>query len=140
MPQNLNDIQRKRLTENSSKLGRSCLSIIPFNQPLRLSNTDVASALHDRSLAGSSIPTCSFCGLSLRLGMMNYAALATHGLNDAMTPSTEPYINISTRLRALLSKLSRSDGVGRGGCVRPWLSWVLTDISSINIHPIYDHL
>ncbi|UOH82395.1 hypothetical protein LQV05_005096 [Cryptococcus neoformans] len=43
--------QRKRLTENASKLGRSWLSTIPLFQPLRLSDIDIASALYDRTLA-----------------------------------------------------------------------------------------
>ncbi|KAE8537530.1 hypothetical protein D1P53_006236 [Cryptococcus gattii VGV] len=50
--QRLNDIQRKRLIANASKLGRSWLSTIPLFQPLRLSNTDTASALHDRGAFG----------------------------------------------------------------------------------------
>ncbi|UOH84391.1 hypothetical protein LQV05_001191 [Cryptococcus neoformans] len=54
----LNDTQRKRLTENASKLGRSWLSTIPLYQPLRLSDIDIASALHGRTLVGSSVPIC----------------------------------------------------------------------------------
>ncbi|KIR63861.1 hypothetical protein I314_03268 [Cryptococcus bacillisporus CA1873] len=64
----LNDIQRKRLTENASKLGRSWLSTPPFFQSLRLSNIDIASALHDRTLVSSSVPICRFCGASASLG------------------------------------------------------------------------
>lgn len=64
----LNDIQCKRLTENASKLGRSWLSTIPLFQPLRLSDIDIASALHDRTLVGSSVPICRFCGASASLG------------------------------------------------------------------------
>ncbi|OXH26836.1 hypothetical protein J005_05281 [Cryptococcus neoformans] len=64
----LNDTQRKRLTENASKLGRSWLSTIPLYQPLRLSDIDIASALHVRTLVGSSVPICRFCGASASLG------------------------------------------------------------------------
>ncbi|OXG12880.1 hypothetical protein C361_06068 [Cryptococcus neoformans Tu259-1] len=63
----LNDTQRKRLTENASKLGRSWLSTIPLFQPLRLSDVNIASALHDRTLVGSSVPICRFCGASALL-------------------------------------------------------------------------
>ncbi|EAL19915.1 hypothetical protein CNBG0010 [Cryptococcus deneoformans B-3501A] len=58
---NLGDTERKRLTENASRLGRSWLSVIPYLQPLRLSNVEIASGLHDRTLVGSSIPVCRFC-------------------------------------------------------------------------------
>ncbi|OWZ35053.1 hypothetical protein C356_05200 [Cryptococcus neoformans c45] len=51
----LNDTQRKRLTENASKLGRSWLSTIPLYQPLRLSDIDIASALHGRPLVNGAI-------------------------------------------------------------------------------------
>ncbi|OXG77145.1 hypothetical protein C349_05357 [Cryptococcus neoformans var. grubii Br795] len=57
-----------RLTENASKLGRSWLSTIPLYQPLRLSDIDIASALHVRTLVGSSVPICRFCGASASLG------------------------------------------------------------------------
>ncbi|OWZ60865.1 hypothetical protein AYX14_07053 [Cryptococcus neoformans] len=38
--------------------------------------------------------------------MTSCATAGIHELNDAMTPSTEPYTNISARSRALWSKLS----------------------------------
>lgn len=65
---NLGDTERKRLTENASRLGRSWLSAIPYLQPLRLSNVEIASGLHDRTLVGSSIPVCRFCGSDSPLG------------------------------------------------------------------------
>ncbi|UOH84402.1 hypothetical protein LQV05_001202 [Cryptococcus neoformans] len=65
---NLGDTERKRLTENASRLGRSWLSVIPYLQPLRLSNVEIASGLHDRTLVGSSIPVCRFCGSDSPLG------------------------------------------------------------------------
>ncbi|UOH80215.1 hypothetical protein LQV05_002864 [Cryptococcus neoformans] len=51
---NLGDTERKRLTENASRLGRSWLSVIPYLQPLRLSNVEIASGLHDRTLVTTS--------------------------------------------------------------------------------------
>ncbi|EAL19765.1 hypothetical protein CNBG0580 [Cryptococcus deneoformans B-3501A] len=65
---NLGDTERKRLTENASRLGRSWLSVIPYLQPLRLSNVEIVSGLHDRTLVGSSIPVCRFCGSDSPLG------------------------------------------------------------------------
>ncbi|UOH85178.1 hypothetical protein LQV05_001997 [Cryptococcus neoformans] len=66
--QNPGDTERKRLTENASRLGRIWLSVIPYFQPLRLSNIEIASGLHDRTLVGSSIPTCRVCGSDSPLG------------------------------------------------------------------------
>lgn len=43
---------------------------------------------------------------ALSLDMTTCATAEIHELNDAMTPSTEPYTNISARSRALWSKLS----------------------------------
>ncbi|OWZ54545.1 hypothetical protein C370_00877 [Cryptococcus neoformans A1-35-8] len=43
---------------------------------------------------------------ALSLDMTTCATAGIHELNDAMTPSTEPYANISARSRALWSKLS----------------------------------
>ncbi|UOH81183.1 hypothetical protein LQV05_003849 [Cryptococcus neoformans] len=40
----------------------------PYLQPLRLSNVEIASGLHDRTLVGSSIPVCRFCGSDSPLG------------------------------------------------------------------------
>ncbi|OXC63608.1 hypothetical protein C367_05585 [Cryptococcus neoformans Ze90-1] len=40
----------------------------PYFQPLRLSNQEVATGLHDRTLVGSSIAICSFCGSDSPLG------------------------------------------------------------------------
>ncbi|ADV23184.1 Hypothetical protein CGB_F6630C [Cryptococcus gattii WM276] len=64
----LNDPQRKRLIENASKIGKRWLDVIPYFQPLRLSNQEVATGLHDRTLVGSSIAICTFCGSDSPLG------------------------------------------------------------------------
>ncbi|AAW43042.1 hypothetical protein CND00010 [Cryptococcus deneoformans JEC21] len=64
----LNDPARKRLIENASKIGKRWLNVIPYFQPLRLSNQEVATGLHDRTLVGSSIAICSFCGSDSPLG------------------------------------------------------------------------
>lgn len=64
----LNDPQRKILIENASQMGKRCLNVIPYFQPLRLSNQEVAMGLHDRTLVGSSIPICAFCDSNSPLG------------------------------------------------------------------------
>lgn len=64
----LNDSERKRLIENASQMGKRWLNVIPCFQPLRLSNQEVATGLHDRTLVGSSIAICSFCGSDSPLG------------------------------------------------------------------------
>lgn len=64
----LNDPARKRLIENASKIGKRWLNVILYFQPLRLSNQEVATGLHDRTLVESSIAICSFCGSDSPLG------------------------------------------------------------------------
>lgn len=49
-------------------MGKRWLNVIPCFQPLRLSNQEVATGLHDRTLVGSSIAICSFCGSDSPLG------------------------------------------------------------------------
>jgi len=58
----LDDSRRKVMVESSSVIGRKWLSVIPYYQPLRLSNFEIASELHRRSLAEPSRPTCRLCG------------------------------------------------------------------------------
>lgn len=64
----LNDPGRKRLIENASGIGKRWLNVVPYFQPLRLSNQEVATGLHDRTLVGSSLAICSFCGSDSPLG------------------------------------------------------------------------
>ncbi|UOH79812.1 hypothetical protein LQV05_000823, partial [Cryptococcus neoformans] len=64
----LNDPGRKRLVENASRIGKRWLNVVPHFQPLRLSNQEVATGLHDRTLVGSSLAICSFCGSDSPLG------------------------------------------------------------------------
>ncbi len=58
----LDDAQRKTIVESGSVFGRKWLSVIPYYQPLRLSDFEVASELHRRTLAAPSRPSCRLCG------------------------------------------------------------------------------
>ncbi|OXG82729.1 hypothetical protein C350_02677 [Cryptococcus neoformans MW-RSA36] len=64
----LNDPGRKRLVENASRVGKRWLNVVPYFQPLRISNQEVATGLHDRTLVGSSLAICSLCGSGSPLG------------------------------------------------------------------------
>ena len=56
------------ILESASTVGLWWLSVIPYYQPLRLSDFEVGSELHRRTLAGPSWPTCRLCGDSANFG------------------------------------------------------------------------
>ena len=64
----LGDIGRKLLIENSTTFGRKWLSSIPYFQPLRLTDYDISTGLHYRTLASGSRGICKWCGDENRLG------------------------------------------------------------------------
>jgi len=64
----LGDIGRKLLIENSTTFGRKWLSSIPYFQPLRLTDYDISTGLHYRTLASGSRRVCKWCGDENRLG------------------------------------------------------------------------
>ena len=55
--------ERLLITEASSYLGRRWMSIIPFNNSLRLSDFEISSALHLRTLLPAHATHCHHCGL-----------------------------------------------------------------------------
>jgi hypothetical protein len=55
--------ERLLITEASSYLGRRWMSIIPFNNSLKLSDFEVSSALHLRTLLPAHATHCHHCGL-----------------------------------------------------------------------------
>lgn len=57
----LDDLQRKALLEASSKIGRACLSTIPYNTASRLSNHEVATSLRLTMLQDATGPFCTRC-------------------------------------------------------------------------------
>ncbi|TYJ51638.1 hypothetical protein B9479_007791 [Cryptococcus floricola] len=59
--------ERDHLVENASKIGRSWLRQIPYFEPLRLSNHEIADGLHYRLLTPSST-TCAACAQESGLG------------------------------------------------------------------------
>ena len=65
---NLGDAKRKVMVESASIVGRKWLSIIPYYQPLRLTDFEIASALHRRTIADPSRLTCRLCGNSADFG------------------------------------------------------------------------
>jgi len=64
----LGDIGRKMLIENSTTFGRKWLSSIPYFQPLRLTDYDISTGLHFRTLAAGSRRVCNWCGDGNKLG------------------------------------------------------------------------
>lgn len=60
---NLNDHQIKTIIESASGFGRKWLGIIPFYQALRLSDFEVSSALHLRTLHPGPTMVCPLCGI-----------------------------------------------------------------------------
>jgi hypothetical protein len=58
----LDDTQTKTIIESSSGLGKKWLSVVPFYQSLRLSDFEVSSALHVRTLHTGSGTVCAGCG------------------------------------------------------------------------------
>jgi hypothetical protein len=58
----LDDTKTKTIIESSSGLGKKWLSVVPFYQSLRLSDFEVSSALHVRTLHTGSGAVCSGCG------------------------------------------------------------------------------
>jgi hypothetical protein len=65
---NLDQQQVKLVIEASSYIGRKWLSVIPFNQALRLTDFEVSAALHIRTLCPSSLSHCRHCGSTNPLG------------------------------------------------------------------------
>jgi len=59
---------RKAVVEAASPLGRLWLSVIPFFQPLRLSDYEISTGLHSRTLQHGSRMVCNFCGDPNELG------------------------------------------------------------------------
>ncbi len=64
----LDDTGRKMVVEAGSVLGRKWLSVIPYFQPLRLSDFDVSAALHLRTLTVPPRHACRHCGDAAHLG------------------------------------------------------------------------
>ncbi|ODN81424.1 hypothetical protein L202_01856 [Cryptococcus amylolentus CBS 6039] len=60
--------ERKHLVENASKIGRSWLRQIPYFEPLRLSNHEIAAGLHYRLLTPAYSPVCAACANDSDLG------------------------------------------------------------------------
>ncbi|ODN74327.1 hypothetical protein L202_06744 [Cryptococcus amylolentus CBS 6039] len=60
--------ERKHLAENASKIGRCWLRQIPYFEPLRLSNHEVAAGLHYRLLTPAYSPVCAACANESDLG------------------------------------------------------------------------
>jgi hypothetical protein len=60
----LTDHERAVIEENSSKLGRKWLSVIPFSSSLSLSNQEISVALYRRTLCPGDEPMCRSCGLA----------------------------------------------------------------------------
>ncbi|ODN75612.1 hypothetical protein L202_06731 [Cryptococcus amylolentus CBS 6039] len=60
--------ERKHFVENASKIGRSWLRQIPYFEPPRLSNHEIAAGLHYRLLTPASSPVCSACANESDLG------------------------------------------------------------------------
>ena len=65
---NLGDAKRKVMVESASIVGRKWLSIIPYYQPLRLTDFEIASALHRRTIADPSRLAFRLCGNSADFG------------------------------------------------------------------------
>jgi hypothetical protein len=59
----LDDHQIKTIIESASGLGKKWLSIVPFYQSLRLSDFEVSSAMHVRTLHTGSGAVCTQCGV-----------------------------------------------------------------------------
>ena len=64
----MDDVQRKMLVENSTTLGRRWLDTIPYFQPLRLSDYDVSTGIHARTLVPGHSKVCNLCGNANKLG------------------------------------------------------------------------
>lgn len=64
----MGDKERKLLVEAASPIGRKWLSIIPYNQPLRLSDYDVATGLAYRLQVPPKEGHCMWCGDNAELG------------------------------------------------------------------------
>ena len=62
LKETLGDAKGKVMIESASTVGRKWLSIIPYYQPIRLSDLEVASELHKSMLADPSRLTCRLCG------------------------------------------------------------------------------
>ncbi len=64
----LDDAEMKLFVENASSLGRKWLSILPYYRSLALSDFEISTALHYRTLAGSPLRMCAWCGRENALG------------------------------------------------------------------------
>jgi len=64
----LDDAEMKLFVENASSLWRKWLSIIPYYRSLALSDFEISTGLHYRTLAGSPLRTCAWCGQENALG------------------------------------------------------------------------
>jgi len=64
----LDDPERKYMAESSSTLGRKWLDTIPYYHSLRLTDFEVSTAIHYRTLSTSPLTTCPWCSKSNSLG------------------------------------------------------------------------
>jgi len=64
----LDDPERKYMAESSSTLGRKWLDTIPYYPSLRLTDFEVSTAIHYRTLSTSPLTTCPWCSKSNSLG------------------------------------------------------------------------
>jgi len=64
----LDDAERKIMTESASTLGRKWLNTIPYYSTLRLTDFEVSTAIHYRTLSTSPLTTCPWCSKSNSLG------------------------------------------------------------------------
>ena len=64
----LDDPERKLMAESSSTLGRKWLDTIAYYHSLRLTDFEVSTAIHYRTLSTSHLTTCPWCSKSNSLG------------------------------------------------------------------------
>ena len=65
--------------KNGSVLERKWLQIIPYFQPLRLTDYNISAGVHYRTLVTVILRTCRSCGNESSLGHDEFAFLGTDG-------------------------------------------------------------
>jgi len=113
MLRDMDDKERKLVTEAASPIGRKWLSIIPYYQPLRLSDYDIATGLSYPLLSSINLGNCLWCGDDAKLGHDEVCLRRPRATINPLTGYGSPNRRPSTippRIDKRLANRSRDDG------------------------------
>ena len=82
----MEDVQRKTVVEDSTTLGRRWLTMIPYYQPLRVSDCDISTGLHFCTLVPGHHRVCLSAAMRTSSVTKKSALAGTGGRYDGTTP------------------------------------------------------